>query len=34
MVEIDDKIIELVDYTTQEFKDFKSEFYKFLAKYM
>ncbi len=34
MVEIDDKIIELIDYTTQEFKDFKSEFYKFLAKYM
>lgn len=34
MVEIDNKIIELIDYTANEFKNFKSEFYKFLAKYM
>ena len=34
MLEIDSKILDLVDYTTHEFKDFKSEFYTFLSKYM
>ncbi|MES2796141.1 MAG: hypothetical protein V4683_09255 [Bacteroidota bacterium] len=34
MLEIDSKILDLVDYTGHEFKDFKAEFYKFLSKYM
>lgn len=34
MLEIDDSILELVEYTGQEFKTFKAEFYQFLAKYM
>jgi ABC-type Zn uptake system ZnuABC Zn-binding protein ZnuA len=34
MVEVDDKILDMIAYTAQEYKDFKTEFYRFLAKYM
>jgi hypothetical protein len=34
MLNIDDGILEMIDYTGKEFKEFKTEFYKFLAKYM
>jgi hypothetical protein len=34
MIEMDDKIDDLMDFTANDFKETKKEFYRFLSKYM